>query len=189
MTFKAFDNSVNDEQSLPWTQEYVERHPQCVGDTLDIVSIKLSDKGMILTTSVTRGFIYKSNITYNHVIEFVKAWTDKKLKSPILQLQLTNIRPFVVLGVDDERFGYWSTQSNDIWRQCYATAKDNITLSTNPFPLPTPPSVSVLTDDINTHTPVRQATDLLPQTSQDLPLEASASPLNGAKGRNSRRAK
>lgn len=189
MTFKSFDNNDNDTQSLPWTQDYVEKYPQHVGDTLDIISIKLSDKGMVLTTSVTRGFIYKSNTTYNHVIEFAKAWSDKKLKSPLLQLQLTNIRPFMVLGVDDERFGYWSTQPDNTWRQCYATAKDNPTTLTNPLPLPTPPSDSVPTDDINTHTPTQSDNELLPQTSQDLPLEASGSRLNGVKGRNTRRVK
>lgn len=189
MTFKPFDVANSDEQTLPWTQDYVEKYPQHVGGTLDVTSIKLSDKGLVVITSVTRGFIYKSNIMYDHVVEFVEAWSGRKLKSPILQIQLTNIRPFMVLGVDDERHGYWSVKSNNTWTQCYATAKDNTTLSANPLPLPTPPSDSVPTDDINTHAPVQQANDFLPQTSQDLPLTASASSPNGVKGRNSRRTK
>lgn len=196
MTFRQFDSDNNDEQSLPWTQEYVEKNKNCVGDTLDITSIKLSDKGVVITTPVTKGFIYKSNMTYSHVVEFVEAWSGRKLKSPLLQLRLTDIRPFMVLGIDDERFGYWSTKTNNTWTQSYATTKDNPTTTTNPLPLPTghvnttsPPSDSVLTDDINTHAPTQSATDLLPQTSQEMPLEASGSRLNGAKGRNTSRRK
>lgn len=189
MTFKSFDTNNNDEQSLPWTQEYVDQHPQHVGQTLDVTSVKLSDKGMVITTPVTRGFLYKSSVTYSHVLEFVEAWSGKKLKSPLLQIQLTGIRPFMVLGVDDDRHGVWSVNTNNTWTQGYATTKDNPTLSTNPLPLPTPPSVSVPTDVINTHTPVQDASAYLPQTSQEMPLEASASSLNSVKGRNTSRRK
>lgn len=189
MTFKSFDIDNNDEQSLPWTQDYVENNSHRVGDTLDVTTIKLSNKGMVIITSVTKGFVYKSNKTYDHLLEFVEGWSGRKLKSPILQIKLTNIRPFMTLGVDDERYGYWSLPTNNTWTQCYATAKDNPTLSTNPLPLPTPPSNSVPTDDINTHAPVQSTNDFLLQTSQDLPLEASASRPNSVKGRNTRRAK
>lgn len=196
MTFRQFDNVDNDERSLPWTQDYVEKHPQCIGDVLDVTSMKLTDKGVVITTPVTKGFIYKSNVTYSHVVEFVEAWSGKKMKSPLLQLQLTEIRPFMTLGIDDERFAYWSTKTNNSWTQSYATTKDNPTLSKNPLPLPTsdddtttPPSVSVPTVDNTTHAPTQSAADFLPQTSQEMPLEASGSPLNGAKGRNASRRK
>lgn len=189
MTFKPFQTNDNNEQSLPWTQDYVQQHPTSVGQTLDITSIKLSDKGMVIMTSVTRGFIYKSNQTYSHVKEFVDAWSGRKLKSPLLQLQLTNIRPFMVLGVDDSRYGVWSTNTNNSWTQGYWSTHDNPMLSSNPLPLPTPPSVSVPTDDIDTHTHLQDTTGLTPQTSQEMPLEAPTSPLNGAKGRNTSRRK
>lgn len=189
MTFKPFDTDNNDEQSLPWTQEYVGQQPERIGNTLDVTSIKLSDKGMVITTSVTRGFLYKSSTTYKHVLEFVEAWSGKKLKSQILQIQLTNIRPFMVLGVDDERHGYWSPNKDNTWTQCYATAKDNSTLSTNPLPLPPPPSNRVPTDDTSTPAHTEDASAYLPQTSQDLPLEAPGSRLNSVKGRNSNRRK
>lgn len=189
MAFKAFQTNDNDEQSLPWTQDYVEKHPTEVGQHVDVRSIKLSDKGMVITTSVARGFLYKSSLTYNHVKEFVEAWSGKRLKSPILQIELTSIRPFMTLGVDDERHGVWSSTTDNSWTQAYWTTHDNPTTSNNPLPMPTSPSDSVPTDDDNTHVPVESAKPLVMQTSQDLPLEEPAGSVNNVKGRNTRRAK
>lgn len=189
MSFKTFEtDDSNDEQSLPWTQDYVEHNPSCVNTTHDVKAIKLSDKGMMVTTNVARGFVYKSNTTYNHVVEYVKAWSGTKKKSPILQIKLTNIRPYMVLGIDDERHGYWSTEANSRWTQAYATNSDIPQTPVNPFPMPTSPSDSVPTDD-SADAPVQSANALPMQTSKEMPLEEAGRPSNGTKGRNTHRSK
>lgn len=186
MAFKAFDDSKNDDDnSLPWTEEYVKTNPNDIGEVYDVMTVRLTQKGMMIATGVSKAFIYKSQKTYDHVVEFVEAWSGKKTPSPILQAKLTTSRPFVLLGVDDVRSGMWSVRTNDSWRQGYATPADNPSVTTNPLPLPTGCGDSVLSDD--SAQDVGDAMGLVTQTSQDLPLEKPGSLVNGVKGRNTRR--
>lgn len=176
MAFRHFpSNTDGDNHSLPWFEEIVKSDNQTVGKTIDVKSVRLTVKGMMILTDIAKGFIYQSHPAYPHVLEFIKAWSGKKDKSPILQVQVTDIRPFISLGVDDERFGVWSVENNQSWSQAYNTVSDNPINqpSVNPFPLPSP-GVSGLSDSLKDD-------GILMQTSQDMPLEASGSRLNSTK--------
>lgn len=187
MAFKAFQTDRhNDDTTLPWSEQYINDNPDCIGSAYDVRTIRLTQKGMMIATDVSKAFIYKSHQTYNHVVEFVEGWAGKKTASPLLQVQMTTHRPFIILGVDDVRSGMWSAKSEDSWRQAYATVSDNPTVNTNPLPLPPAPSGdSVLSDDSNPH--LSDARSIPIVKSQDLPLEEPARRVNGVKGRNTRK--
>lgn len=185
MGFKAFTSNQTDDTALPWTEEYVSMNPDAIGTVHDVMTIRLTEKGMMIATSVSKAFIYKSHAAYDHVAEFVAAWSGKRMASPLLQVELTANRPYVVLGVDDIRHGVWGDSKDKSWRQAYATVSDNPAHATNPLPLPKSPGVSVLSDD---SVPTQQdATAMVLQTSQEMPLEEAARRVNGAKGRNTRK--
>lgn len=186
MAFKAFNtDSQTDDMTLPWAEEYIKMHDNAVGQAFDIITIRLTEKGMMFATPVCKAFVYKSHVSYQHVMQFLDAWSGKLQESPVLQVQLTSFRPFVSLGVDDVRFGIWGSKSNDTWRQGYATGKDNPAYADNPLPLPRS-GVSVLSDS-NAQAPVPTDASGYPiQTSQEMPLEEPRTASNGVKGRNSR---
>lgn len=176
MAFKSFDtNQTGDNQSLPWFEEYVKSDSSIIGQTVDVSSIRLTQKGMMIITRLARGFIYKSHVSHDHVLEFIKAWSGRKEKSPILQVLVTDMRPYINLGVEDTRHGIWSVGDRDSWSQAYATVDDNplTSPSVNPFPLPSP-DTSVLSDSLTEE-------GIVSQTSQERPLEASGNRLNGVK--------
>lgn len=183
MAFKSFpSNTDGDNQSLPWFEEFVKSDNQTVGKTIDVRSVRLTPKGMMILTSQAKGFIYQSHPAYCHVLEFVKAWSGRREESPVLQVLVTDIRPFINLGVDDERHGVWSVETNGSWCQSYSKTSDNpdIKPSVNPFPLPSP-SVSGLSDR-QTGKPDTLAQDgIIIQTSQEMPLEEPGRHLNHVK--------
>lgn len=182
MAFKAFGDSQTDDRGLPWTEEYVSRNADAIGTVHDVKTIRLTSKGMMVTTAISKAFVYKSHVAYDHVTEFVTAWAGKKTPSPLLQVELTAARPYIILGVDDVRQGMWGEDKpQESWRQAYATVKDNPAYASNPLPLPSP-GVSVPSDD-SAHAS-QDAAAMVMQTSQDLPLEAPARGVNGSKGRN-----
>lgn len=181
MGFKAFSGSQTDDTGLPWTEEYVSINPDMVGTIHDVKTLRQTDKGLMIATNVSKAFIYKSHVAYDHVIEFVTAWSGKKTPSPLLQVELTANRPYVVLGVDDCRQGIWGDSKDKSWRQAYATVNDNPTYATNPLPLPPSPGDSVPSDDSARTS--QDAAAMVMQTSQDLPLEEPARQVNGSKGR------
>ena len=185
MTFKAFGGNQTDDTTLPWTEEYVSANPDAIGTIHDVKTLRTTDKGMMISTSVSKAFIYKSHGAYDHVIEFVNAWSGTKTPSPLLQVEMTATRPFINIGVDDTRMGMWGEKKDSSWRQAYATVNDNPQYSTNPLPLPPSPGVVCLSDD-SAHTK-QDASAMVIQTSQDLPLEAPARAVNGVKGRNTRK--
>ena len=186
MAFRQFQTgSHGDDTSLPWTEEYLKTNPQDIKSVHDVVTVRLTTKGMMISTSVSKSFIYKSHVSYNHMIEFLDAWSGKKMSSPLLQVQLISIRPFINLGTDDIRQGVWSPKSDESWRQAYATTRDNPMSPSNPLPLPKSSGVSVLSDDSAQE--IVDCQDIKLQTSQDLPLEEAASGVNGHKGRNTRK--
>ena len=182
MTFRSFpSNTDGDNQSIPWFEELVKSDSQKVGKTVDVKSIRLTPKGMMIITSQAKGFIYQSHQAYDHVLEFVRAWAGSKTASPILQVLVTDIRPFINLGIDDERHGVWSVEANGSWSQAYDKTSDNpdIQPPVNPFPLPSP-SVSGLSDSQKAADSLR-GDGIIMQTSQEMPLEAPASRLNSIK--------
>lgn len=184
MTFKAFSHHASDDTAIMWTEEMIARDPSQIGCQHDVVMLRTTDKGLMVVTSMSKAFIYKSHHAYNHVIEFVTAWSGKMMKSPLLMVEITSSRPFIILGIDDSRSGVWGKQQGTTWRQAYATVNDNPSSPPNPFPLPASPGDSVLSED---SAGIMQDTSALQmQTSQDLPLEAPARLVNGAKGRKTR---
>lgn len=185
MTFKAFGGNQTDDTTLPWTEEYVSTNPDAIGTIHDVKTLRTTDKGLMISTSVSKAFIYKSHGAYDHVIEFVNAWSGTKTSSPLLQVELTATRPFINIGVDDVRKGIWGEKRDSSWRQAYATVNDNPHHTTNPLPLPSSPGVVCQSED-TAHTS-RDAAAMVMQTSQDLPLEESARGVNGSKGRNTRK--
>ena len=185
MTFKPFGGNQTDDTSLPWTEEYISTNVDAIGTIHDVRTLRTTDKGLMISTSASKAFIYKSHGAYDHVIEFVNAWSGKKAPSPLLQVELTSTRPFINLGVDDVRMGIWGEKKDSSWRQAYATVNDNPTYTTNPLPLPPSPGVVCPSED-STHT-WKDATAIPMQTSQELPLEEAARQVNGSKGRNTRR--
>lgn len=187
MAFKAFSGNQTDDTTLPWTEEYVSTNPGAIGTIHDVKVLRTTDKGLMISTGVSKAFIYKSHAAYDHVIEFVTAWSGTKTPSPLLQVELTANRPYVVLGVDDTRKGIWGDKKESSWRQAYATVSDNPAYGTNPLPLPPSPGVSVPSED-SAHT-LQDASRLQMQTSQDLPLEEPARRVNGSKGRNTHSSK
>lgn len=185
MAFKAFSDNQTDDTALPWTEEYVSMNPDAIGTVHDVKTIRLTAKGLMVTTAISKAFIYKSHVAYGHVTEFVTAWAGKKTASPLLQVELIAARPYIILGVDDIRQGMWGEdKQNTSWRQAYATVQDNPAY-VNPLPLPSP-GVSVPSDDDSAHA-LQDAAAMVMQTSQDLPLEAPARAVNGSKGRNTRK--
>lgn len=190
MAFKAFQTgSQSDDLTLPWTEEYISQDNSRIGMVIDVISVRLTEKGMMVTTSVSKAFVYKSNAIYSHLLEFLEAWSGRKEKSPLLQVKLTASRPFIEVGVDDIRFGIWGSKTDNNWRQAYATTSDNQSVTTNPLPMPSRPSVSVPSDDSASACMPEEPTEYLPQTSQDLGLAAPARASNGVKGRNTPRRK
>lgn len=186
MAFRQFQTvSHGDDTSLPWTEEYLKTNPHDIQSIHDVMTVRLTAKGMMISTRVSKSFIYKSHVSYNHMIEFLDAWSGKKMSSPLLQVQLISVRPFINLGTDDIRQGVWSPKSEESWRQAYATTKDNPMSPPNPLPLPKSSGVSVLSDD--SAQGIADCQDIKLQTSQDLPLEEATSAVNGRKGRNTRR--
>lgn len=185
MAFKAFSGNQTDDTALPWTEKYVSMNPDAIGTVHDVKTIRLTSKGLMVTTNISKAFIYKSHVAYDHVTEFVTAWAGKRTPSPLLQVELIAARPYIILGVDDVRQGIWGVdKQHESWRQAYATVGDNPAYATNPLPLPSP-GVSVPSDD--SARTLQDSTAMVMQTSQDLPLEASARASNGSKGRNTRK--
>lgn len=181
MAFKAFSGNQTDDTALPWTEEYVSMNPDAIGTVHDVRTVRLTSKGLMVTTGISKAFIYKSHVAYDHVTEFVTAWAGKKTPSPLLQVELIAVRPYIILGVDDVRQGMWGEdKQQESWRQAYATVKDNPAYAINPLPLPSP-GVSVSSED-SAHTS-QDAAGMVMQTSQDLPLEEPVRQVNGSKGR------
>ena len=176
MAFKSFpSDSQGDNQSLPWFEEFVKADSQSIGKTIDVKSVRLTPKGMMILTNQAKGFIYQSHPAYRHVLEFIKAWSGKRQPSPILQVMVIGIRPFINLGVDEERHGVWSVETEGQWNQAYHTTSDNpdIQASVNPFPMPSSGD-RVLSDTLSED-------GIIMRTSQEMPLTAPGSPLNSVK--------
>lgn len=183
MSFRSFpSNTDGDNHSLPWFEELVKSDSQTVGKTIDVKSVRLTVKGMMIITNQAKGFIYQSHPAYCHVLTYVKAWSGRKEESPILQVMVTDIRPFINLGVDDERHGVWSVETNQTWCQAYSTVSDNPDIKSpiNPFPLPSP-SDSGLSDSQSGERSTLAKDGIIMQTSQEMPLGGPGRQVNHVK--------
>lgn len=178
MAFKLMPGSSVNTERLPWAEKYRESHPKHVGQTWDVRDIKQTDKGLILECEDWAAWIWSSKELCKHVLDFVKAWHTSKKASPVLQLMLTEGKPYYAVGVDDERKARWGMTTTSHWHQSYDKVSDNPGASSNPLPLP--PSLEhheLAVDDNENLSPT--ATEL---TSSDLPLESPGRHRNG-KGR------
>lgn len=122
--------------------------------------------------------LYKSKTLHDYLLQFCKAWYEAKEQTGVLQVQLTQTLPFVIVGIEQERSAYWGSTEQGSYYQSYARVADNPNFASNPLPLPSP-STAVTTSGASvtsTTTPPPE-----PSNATEMPLDASASPLNGKK--------
>lgn len=178
MAFKLMPGSSINAEKLPWAEKYREQYPKHVSQTWDVRDVKQTDKGLILECEDWAAWVWSSKDLCRHVLEFVKLWYAAKKPAPVLQLMLTEGKPYYAVGVDDERQARWGMTTQSHWHQSYNTVGDNPEASSNPLPLPSSPNGSGIAVSDNSEQELMPPSEMSP----DLPLEAPGRHRNG-KGR------
>lgn len=178
MPFNTLPQNYGDGNNLPWANDYLESNPKQLGTTHDVREIKPTKKGLIISTESFAAFIYKSKQMHDYLLEFCKAWVGTKQPVAVLQVQLSDTLPFVIVGIEPDRSAYWgSTEQGGYW-QTYKTVHDNPNYARNPLPLPSPSTANLTTtgEGASSLTPPPE-----PSKTAEKPLEEAGSPLNSKK--------
>lgn len=178
MAFKLMPGSSINAEKLPWAEKYREQYPKHTSQTWDVRDVKQTDKGLIIECEDWAAWIWSSKDLCKHVLEFVKLWYAAKKPAPVLQLMLTEGKPYYAVGVDDERQARWGMTTQSHWHQSYNRVGDNPEASSNPLPLPSSPNGS----DIAVDEPLHETFTPPDGTSSDSRVNSPAAMRNG-KGR------
>lgn len=144
MGFVQWEQGSSSKDYVPWANEYVNTHPENIGNVYDVKHITLSGKGLIVETELFSAWIFKSKPMYGFLIQFASAWCTSKKESPVLQLKLVEEDPYWVIGNDDSRLARWEKFANNKgFSQWYPRQEDEPSYAYNPLPLPTSESPSV----------------------------------------------
>lgn len=113
MAFKAIvlDQS-NSEGELPWLTDYIKQVPNCVGKTFQVRLVSFSPKGVMITTSHFKGFLFRSNPYYEFLFEAVKVWSDNNQPvAALVALVEPSLKSKFQLGIEDELESDWTKKT------------------------------------------------------------------------------
>lgn len=137
MAFKVTSKPKSSSSQLPWANEYIESNSTDIGNVWDVICVKLKPSGLILETDNWASWLFKSTDEYKELVIYLKDWVESKESNPVLQLQLTEDKPFFYIGEDDERTTEWVLegttfyQRNSILTTRHKNKKLELTLPTN----------------------------------------------------------
>lgn len=103
MAFKPLPGSDQNSDQLDWANDVVQNNPDLVDRVWDVTKVKLRPKGLIVECSDFAGWYFKSSEEYKSLVIYLERWHESKQNNPVLQIQLTNKKPYFRLGEDDER--------------------------------------------------------------------------------------
>lgn len=178
MGFNVLPQNYGDGNNLPWANDYLESNPKQLGKVWDVTTIKPSKKGLILETNEFAAFVYKSKVLHDYLLEFCSAWHKCKQATGVLQVQLTQTLPFVIVGIEQERNAYWGSTEQGGYYQSYAKVADNPSFGGNPLPLPSPSTANLTTTGSGA---ASLAPPPEPSKHVENPLEEAGTPVNGKK--------
>lgn len=103
MAFKPLPGSDQNSDQLDWANDVVQKNVDLVGRVWDVTKVKLRPKGLIVECNDFAGWYFKSSDEYKALIIYLERWYESKQNNPVLQIQLTDKKPYFRLGEDDER--------------------------------------------------------------------------------------
>lgn len=117
MAFKPVDVPNNSEEGLPWVKDFIDSIPESDDFIPKEFSISFlvrecyfGDKGITFITKSFKAFLFKSHPYYSFTKEALTVWTNDKGLVPGLALQLSESKPYVVVGLEDEVEVEWKKE-------------------------------------------------------------------------------
>jgi len=135
----ADDSSVSDD--LPWIRDYLKDGGE--GDLpLTVMQISVGAKGALILTPYWKGFVFKREKLYGHLVQALGVYVQTTDPLPWLVATATSGGKVRIAIDTDKRIGYW-TKEGDSYYQKYSTGGggDTQSESVNPLlPSPIPPT-------------------------------------------------
>lgn len=137
MVLKKF-NSGSSEDNLPWVNEFVNTSGQRDISVLVRKMVK-GQKGIIVVTTVFKGFLFKNSAIYGFITEALESWVNRSQTAfPLYAILEDGI---LTLGVDpDDKPCQWIVEGNTYQQKLGKLDMVGINPMENPFLFPSPPT-------------------------------------------------
>jgi hypothetical protein len=137
MVVKKF-NSGSSEDTLPWVNEFVNQSGQRDLSVLVRKMVK-GQKGIIVITSVFKGFLFKNSAIYGFITEALDKWiTREQTAFPLYAVLEDGI---LTLGIDpDDKPCQWIVDGNNYQQKLGKPDMVGTNPAMNPFLFPSPPT-------------------------------------------------
>lgn len=100
MAIHRIGNEESNESNKPWINEYLDEEGS-PGDMSPVLSLKVTQKGMLVLCQDFKGFLFKESSSYEQIIEAIPAWKEQK-DLPFQVVGIAQKNGKIGVAIDDE---------------------------------------------------------------------------------------